>query len=312
MDSPESRWLNLLWYDPSIQPTPSNDLPTLHHFTNMDIVSARSDWSGDESLVVFKCGPFVGHKAVMQFNRDPGGGHVHPDANHFVIFGAGEWLVRDDDGRPKKWTGQHNTLLIDGRGQSGEGKMWFDGSELLLLKARPHVVRVSSTPTLDYMVGDATDAYPRNIGLRYYVRHLLFLKPDVLIVVDDVALGWSQPLELRFHPQQTQVTQEDGGYIIRGPGAKRASLRMELLTPQGVGVTYEDVVSPDSGSGPLSKLFTFRLTTDRAQWRNVVAFSWAAGDAKPPKVTMQVQDNSWQFTAGGRTVALNWNVSPSK
>jgi hypothetical protein len=82
----------------------------LRHFEDLGIVSARSDWSGDESLLVFKCGPFLGHKAVGEFSFDPGGGHVHPDANHFVLFGAGEWLIRDD-GYHAKWTGQHNTLL---------------------------------------------------------------------------------------------------------------------------------------------------------------------------------------------------------
>ncbi len=133
-------WLNLVWYDPSVPAEPPTALPTLHHFDDMDIVSARSDWSGNESLVVLKCGPFLGHKAVQEFSYDPGGGHVHPDANHFVLFGAGQWLVRDD-GYRAKWTGQHNTLLIDGRGQLGEGQQWFEGSQPLAVKARPRVLR---------------------------------------------------------------------------------------------------------------------------------------------------------------------------
>jgi hypothetical protein len=94
--APQAPWLNLLWFDPGQPAAPPSSLPTLRHFEDMGIVSARSGWSGDESLVVFKCGPFLGHKAVQEFTYDPGGGHVHPDANHFVLFGAGDWLVRDD------------------------------------------------------------------------------------------------------------------------------------------------------------------------------------------------------------------------
>jgi hypothetical protein len=155
VDSPEARWLNLIWFDPTVKMTPPNDLPTLHHFNDMDIVSARSDWSGAESLVIFKCGPYIGHKAVKEFDYDPGGGHVHPDANHFVVFANGEWLIRDD-GYRAKWTGQHNTLLIDGKGQLGEGQMWFNGRELLNYKALPRVIKAESNPEIDHITGDAT------------------------------------------------------------------------------------------------------------------------------------------------------------
>ncbi len=125
VDSPEARWLNLIWSDPSVAPRPPGGLPTMRHFEGMGVVSARSGWAGDESLVVFKCDPFIGHKAVQEFTHDPGGGHVHPDANHYLLFGAGEWLVRDDVYRAKE-TSQHNKLLVDGNGQLGEGRMWFD------------------------------------------------------------------------------------------------------------------------------------------------------------------------------------------
>ena len=194
----------------------------------MDIVSARSGWSGDESLVVLKCGPFIGHKAVQEFSYDPGGGHVHPDANHFVLFGAGEWLVRDD-GYRAKWTGQHNTLLIDGRGQLGEGKQWFEGSQPLAVKSRPRVLRAESTPTLDHVVSDATEAYPAELGLERFERHLLFLKPDVLIVADDIRLKEPRELELRFHPEQQDCERLDDAYLFSG---KSAVLRLEPLTPE--------------------------------------------------------------------------------
>ena len=80
--------------------------------------------------MVFKCGPFIGHDAMDKFSYDPGGGHVHPDANHFVLFGGGQWLMRDDGYQPK-WTGQHNTLLVNGHGQLGEGAEWFNGGQAL-------------------------------------------------------------------------------------------------------------------------------------------------------------------------------------
>ena len=63
---------------------------------------------------------------------------------------SGRWL-------PPKWTGQHNTLLMDGQGQMGEGKMWFDGDEPLAHKARPTIALVESTDAFDHIQGDATN-----------------------------------------------------------------------------------------------------------------------------------------------------------
>ena len=217
--SAEAGWLNLLWFDPGVLAVPPDRLPTLRHFADMGIVSARSGWSGTEALVVFKCGPFLGHQATERFSYDPGGGHVHPDANHFVIFGAGEWLLRDD-GYQSKRTGQHNTLLVGGHGQMGEGKQWFDGAELLASKAQPTILQVQATPLLDQWTGDATAAYAPELGLKKFVRHVLFVKPDTLIVADEILANREVDLELRFHPETEPVSH---GSIFLGAASRRVS-----------------------------------------------------------------------------------------
>jgi hypothetical protein len=309
VENGEARWLNLVWFDPSVEARPPEDLPTLRHYDDMEVVSARSGWSGEESLVVFKCGPYIGHHAVQAFDYDPGGGHVHPDANHFVLFGEGEWLIRDDGYRAKD-TGQHNTLLIDGRGQVGEGKMWFAGGDLLRRRARPRVLRAVSTPGLDQIAGDATEAYPRDLGLRRYVRHLLFLKPDVLIVADEVELSAARPLELRFHPERQAEQGMDGVYLARG---ERAVLRLEALTTEGVEVSAGDLpVRGRHGEEGDERMFTIRLRTERAGWRNAVALSWSAAGTDPAHVGFQQDGEVWAFTAGGRTVALDWGTGEAR
>ncbi|MHC4715053.1 MAG: DUF4962 domain-containing protein, partial [Planctomycetota bacterium] len=122
-------FLNLIWYDPSVEPLPPDDLPTLQHFDDMDIVYARSGWSGNETVWSFKCGPHIGHKAVEMFDFDPGGGHVHPDVGAFQIFSNGDWLIVDD-GYTWKTTEFQNTVMVNGVGQQGEGRAWFDGNDL--------------------------------------------------------------------------------------------------------------------------------------------------------------------------------------
>lgn len=58
-------WLNLIWFDPKVAPEAPRDLRKLHHFEDMGIVSARSSWDGDESLVVGgECGASAGHTSA--------------------------------------------------------------------------------------------------------------------------------------------------------------------------------------------------------------------------------------------------------
>ncbi|MFC1712378.1 DUF4962 domain-containing protein [Candidatus Poribacteria bacterium] len=303
----EARWLNLVWFDPELQAVPPDDLPTLYHFDDMDIVSARSGWSGDESLVVFKCGPYIGHEAVQEFSYDPGGGHVHPDANHFVLFAGGEWLIRDD-GYRAKWTGQHNTLLIDGKGQLGEGRAWFNGIEQLRLKARPRVIRAVSSAELDHIAGDATEAYPRDIGLRSYTRHLIFLKPDVLIVVDDIELDEAKELELRFHPEQGAAQKDGKTFLVKG---ENTLMRVDPLTGANVNISAEDIAGEGRHGEADWSMFTIRMNTQSSHWRNAVALSWTTKDS-PVDVNLKETQNIWTFSAGHRTVEFDWATGTAK
>jgi hypothetical protein len=302
--APGAPWLNLVWYDPSVAAEPPARLPTLWHFDDMGIVSARSDWSGSEALAVLKCGPFIGHKAVQEFTHDPGGGHVHPDANHFVLFGSGEWLLRDD-GYRAKWTGQHNTLLVDGRGQLGEGKMWFSGSELLRLKARPRILRAHSSADLDHIAGDASEAYPHDLGLRRYVRHLLFLKPDVLIVCDEVELGQPHELELRFHPESRQFAREGSAFVFTG---RKAALRLEPLTLTDVRLEAAELEVAGRHGERTDRMFAVRLSRKAEHWRNAVALSWTEAGQPPQRVVLDAKGDVWTFRRGDTVVSLNWQA----
>ena len=295
-------WLNLLWHDPAITPKAPDDLPTLRHFEDMGIVSARSDWSGSESLLVFKCGPFLGHEAVKKLSYDAGGGHVHPDAGHFLLFGDGEWLIRDD-GYASKWTGQHNTLLVDGQGQTGEGQHWFNGGVTLRQKEQATVLQAESSPEADHIVGDARPAYPDRLGLKRYVRHLIFLKPDVLIVLDDIECDQPRALELRFHPEQQEAQQTGSAFVCKG---KTAALRVEPLMLDGVQLSGE-IVKGESRSGGELPMFTIRLQTQKNRWRNATAFSWSAADQTPVPVTLQADGDEWFFIAFNKSVGFDWS-----
>jgi hypothetical protein len=293
------QWLDLLWFDPSVTAKGPAGLPTLRHFDDMGIVSARSGWSGDESLVVFKCGPPIGHFATDKLSYNLGIGHNHPDANHFSIYGCGEWLLRDD-GYAWKDTGQHNTLLVDGKGQVGEGFAWFDATELNTVKVHPRVLAAVFSESLDEISGDATAVYPPASGLKRFVRRLYFLKPDVLIVADDIEVDAPRRLELRFHPESPCDRGSDGSFLARGP---KATLRIELFTKDGVEETAGEVDGRDK-AGKAMPMHTVRMGVTRAAWKNVVAFSWSPNGTEPIRLTQERAGEEWVLRAGERSVRL--------
>lgn len=301
VDAPSARWLNLIWYDPTVQAVPPETLPTLHHFDDIGIVSARTGWDGRESLVVFKCGPFIGHQGTDEFTYDPGGGHVHPDAGHFIIFANNQWLIRDD-GYQDKWTDQHNTLLIDGAGQLGEGRTWFNGSECLLAKARPRIILANSSAELDHIAGDVAAAYPKSAGLERFVRHLLFVKPGVLIVVDDITVNRIADLELRLHTEISNYKQQDYGYLMAGEGTV---LRIDLLTGDNTRIDAAKLQARGS-HGRDTKLFTIRFRRHGARWQNAIALSWAPEGEEPEHVTLMRDGRIWTFSIAERKLVFDW------
>ena len=180
--------------------------------------------------------------------------------------------------------------------------MWFRGSAPLGVKARPRVLRASSTPERDHLAGDATEAYPRDLGLRRFVRHLLFLKPDVLIVADEIEAEAPHNFELRFHPEYPASQVDDGTYLSRG---KKAVLRLDPLTLGEVQVTAAEMPAKDR-DGKQTSFFTVRLEARKARWRNAVALSWSPVEDTPVRVILEQDGDRWLFKAGSRSVALDW------
>jgi hypothetical protein len=185
-------WANLLWYDETLTGKPLDTLPTFWNAEDIGWVTARSGWQDNAVMVGFKCGPMHGHKAQRYYDNNPGarheigGGHGHPDVNSFQIFARGKWLGIDPMYERPKWTRTHSTVLVNGRGQIGEGQTWFDRDAVLAAGARSAIVTADHTEDWDYVVGDAMNIYPPEAGLKKFHRHLLFVRPDVVVVVDDL------------------------------------------------------------------------------------------------------------------------------
>jgi Heparinase II/III-like protein/Domain of unknown function (DUF4962) len=279
----ERSWLNLLRYDETLKPEPPTGLPTLHHFPNLGLVSARSDWSGDESLITFTCGPAYGQVAAKLAKADPGSGHAHALSNAVSIFGAGEWLI-SYPGYVQRRPDYENTLTVDGRGQLDQpaDRGSWNPLPLLDLTSQPLVTRAESTPTFDLITGDAAPCYPQ---VRRYVRQLLFIKPATLVVVDQIAADTPRDLILRFHAEQRiercSSQQADGSYLVQGA---HAVLRIQPISEPGASAAMESVaLQPRHGGSPIPRA-CLTLKKTGTTWLSTVVFTWGHARAELPPV----------------------------
>jgi hypothetical protein len=169
--------------------------------------------------------------------------HSHADQNAIVLGAYGSPLLVNTGIRPwygspfcKEWywtTKAHNALEIDGRDQpktavaTGKFVVFQPGKEY------------------DYVVGDATPGYGPNV--ERYRRHLLFLKPDVLVVVDEVKA--KNPVSLKFwlHGRAPFTIDPATDQIALTFG--KASLAGFLRSPGGLKIVQTDKypIPPEQG-----------------------------------------------------------------
>lgn len=223
---PEAFFLNLLWLNPSVKSQPPTALPTSKHFNDLDIVYMRSGWDGKESLSMFKCGPPLGYYATAYYNYDPCAGHTHPDVGTFQIFSHGEWLITDE-GYAFKRTAYQNTLIINGKGQIGEGT-WFSGRLFMGAKDLPRLVYTSTGKDYDYFIGNAKPAYFPSSHLTAFFRHFLYLKPDCWIIADEVQADSTSLFEFNYHSNLPFNAFGSNQFISQG---ERGSMNVTVLKP---------------------------------------------------------------------------------
>lgn len=225
----EDFW-SLFWFEPSLQATPIDDIPTWHYFRDHEVVYWRTDWSDAATAIAFKCGPPEGHHTADSLKRFPdwhlSAGHSHPDANSFIIFAKGKYLSGDSGyaGLPK--TDQHNTLLVDNLGQGNEGlghDPWDDVPYDTLNRVR--IESVEATKSSLEIVGEAAAAYTK-VDLQQFKRKFRF-DGQRFTVEDTLRAATPRTFTTLLH-SDTSVRQTPSGYFL---GADNPGLAVRVLQP---------------------------------------------------------------------------------
>jgi uncharacterized heparinase superfamily protein len=147
-----------------------------------------------DRYLIFDCGPF-GYPLAP--------GHAHCDALSFELFAAGHtWLMDPgvysyhlgaDWRRFFRSTAAHNTLVVDGQDQTRLLDDWRVGRQ-----ARARLREWLSTPHFDFADAEH-DGYMRLAEPVVHRRQILFLKPEYVIVFDQVSGVGAHQSDVYFH-----------------------------------------------------------------------------------------------------------------
>jgi hypothetical protein len=151
-------------------------------------------------------------------------GHAHPDAGTFTLFSRGVFLVNGAGGYSQKYTAYTSTLLIDGKGQSGEGTA-FQGfeEEPYSTLDKIHLSKVWLGRQIAAAEATLAPAYPASLGLTMVRRRLMLIDGRFLVVRDDVSASQPHRYEARFHGDQAAVEIGAGRFTMTN-GAGRLAI----------------------------------------------------------------------------------------
>lgn len=209
---------DIVWPRADIKPEPPKNASI--HFRTIDWWVMRSDFnSRDKVLLAGKAG----------MNDDPHHGHL--DIGHFIVHWQNEYFIRDigkDGGYDEKYFDDmrwdypqassigHNVIFVNGEKQI-PAKMrkqeWIPG-------VGGEVEEFKTSSEFDYVRMNPTNAYPKK-ELKEWKRHIVLDKPEIAIIVDEIAANMGSNIEVRFHPG-VDFEVKDNFVLLEGEKGKMA------------------------------------------------------------------------------------------
>ncbi len=221
---------------PQVLPDAPTDLPPSRAFPRIGWAALRSDWSEDGTLLAF-----------VSSSSDTR--HNHRAQNDFILNVAGQTLLADPGLRNSSTSELaeftagsrgHNTILVDGQGQTrlGGGK----------------IVDFYSSPRVDYVAGQAADAYEPGL-VSSFLRRIAYVRPHYFLIRDELeAAEAPRMFSSLLHASlrgRILINGMDAGVDQREEHARlqftrsRCLARVDILAPQRAFVQVAEAPDPE-------------------------------------------------------------------
>ncbi len=281
---------------PDLPVAASLDLPQARSFRDIGVVAMHTQFDvPDRNLMVaFRSSPFG------SFN------HMHADQNSFNIlyggrrvFASSGYYIAYGDEHFRGWYKHsigHNTVLIDGKGQSfsTEGYGW--------------IPRFLHGERLSYCVGDASNGYGE-AGLTRFRRHVALLRPGLVVVYDELEADhpalWTwllhSPAELQRESEQMDLAAQTetcrARVTVHGSGPLSLSVDSAFDPPAE---NWRGVKNSDGSLKEYPDQWHARVVPQErlAAWRCLALIRLAAASEVLPDVAGTRDADGW-IEAGG-------------
>lgn len=286
-----------IWFDPDAPTAPPPD-EWLNTRLDNDWIVSRSDWSPASTVVALRSGGPANHE--------------HADRNSLIFKAHGERLFHDPfkaaySPTHPRWllrlTEAHTAVLVD-----GQGHQYHDGSEGTNASwARATVTGYHADAARMQVTSDATEAYQLVLPhVRRVDRSLLYLKPDVLLILDRLQSDQPATFTSRF-----QIFNEDNagdarvtgsGFTIARPFAHLAGSTHGRHTP--VQVELDRLELPEAEGE-----FPFIAASSAAAAHHAILTVVAAAPAGDPVGRLAVEPTDTGWAVKGRHRGLTVDVT---
>ena len=248
----------------NVKPVPPVDMPSAAVFRGIGWAGLHSalDEPKRDTFFLFKSSPFGSVS------------HSHADQNSFAILKGGRALAIPSGhygptyGMPHHadWTRQtkaNNSILVNGEGQIVRSQT-----------AQGRIAKFQHQKALTYLCGDAAAAYGGK--LTRCLRHVLFLRPGVFVVLDEIAAPQAAQFQWLLHAFEKMTLDEGAGAVISR--RKGAELAVRLACEQGLAFSQTDLFDTPYNQG------------------------------NPPEYQEKV-DNHWHFRAATQSKAVETRIA---
>ena len=270
---------------PAVKAKPPDGLPTGRCFrgTGQAVLNRSLKSAADNVEILFKSSPFGTQS------------HGYESNNSFLLYAFGERLLirtgrRDIYGSAhhKGWmwhTKSTNCITVGGAGQTGHSAT-----------ARGEVLGFHTSDAFDYVAGEAGRAYAKG-ALKRFTRHILFVKPDLVVLYDRLEAPKATTFEWRLHAPTEMKLAGQADVRVR---VRKAAARVSFLAPAGLELSQTSKFDPPPR--PRIKLVEWHLTARtpgpaaRTEFVTVIR-PHPAGASPPAAATLRTVANGYALEA---------------
>jgi hypothetical protein len=214
---------------PGVEPRSIAELPPSKLFRGTGLAMLHTDLTDslNDVQITFKSSPFGTQS------------HGYEANNAFLLYAYGEPLLirtgqRDSYGSDHHRNWMWSTRSVNSITVSGQSQHHRDA------RAKGEIIAFETSEAFDYVAGEAGEAYPDGL-VDQFTRHILFAKPDLIIIVDELATPEPQTFEWWLHsPTEMRL----GGQHDIGVSVGDVRCAVNMLAPEGLVLSQTDQFDP--------------------------------------------------------------------